>query len=117
MNRIPSSIAAILSASLLLIAQNLLAQQQSAEFDMLASPPERVVVEEVDPELGVVVINGQEFEIYEGDTSLFGIPPEAAQRGITIDRLTAGSEVMVMTDGTESTADRRAKIIAIWRPF
>jgi len=113
MNRILTS---SIFAALLLAAQMAVGQPASGT-DMLASPPELVVIEKVDAELGRVVIEGQEYELYEGDTSLLGLPREAAQRGISLDQISAGTEVMVITDGTETTADRRARIIAMWRPF
>lgn len=113
MNRI---LVSVVSAAFALMTQIALGQPSSGT-DMLASPPELVVVEKVDTELGRLVIEGQEYELYEGDTSLLGIPPEATQRGISLDQVSAGTEVMVITDGTETTSDHRAKIIAMWRPF
>ena len=113
MNRILTS---IISSALLLAVQMAFGQPDS-EIDVMATPPELVVIEKVDTELGRVVIDGQEYEIYEGDTSLLGLPPEAAQRSISLDQLSAGMEVMVSTDGTETTAKRRASIVAMWRPL
>ena len=113
MNRILTS---IISATLLLAVQMAFGQPDS-EIDVMATLPELVVIEKVDTERGRVVIDGQEYEIYEGDTSLLGLPAEAAQRSISLDQVRAGTEVMVSTDGTETTAERRAKIVAMWRPL
>ena len=113
MNRIFIS---IISAALLLVVQMAFGQPGSG-IDIMATPPELVVIEKVETELGRVFIDGQEYEIYEGDTSLLGLPPEAAQRSISLNQLNAGMEVMVSTDGTETTAKRRANIVAIWRPL
>ena len=113
MNRILIS---IISATLLLAVQMAFGQSDS-EIDVMATYPELVVIEEVDTELGRVVIDGQEYEIYDGDTSLLGLPPEAAQRSISLDQLSAGMEVMVSTDGSVPTAEHRANIVAMWRPL
>ena len=113
MNRMFTS---IIFATLLLTVQMAFGQTES-EIDIMATPPELVVIEKVDTELGRVVIDGQEYEIYEGDTSGLGLPPEAAQRSISLDRLSAGMEVMVSTDGTVTTAERSAKVVAMWRPL
>ena len=103
-------------ATTLLIAAGSAVGQPASHADMLASPPELMVIEKIDRTTGVVVIDGQEFELYDGDTSLLGLPPEAAQRRASLDQLSAGTEVMVSTDGIETTARRRSKIIAIWWP-
>ena len=113
MNRILTSVTL---AALLLVVQMAFGQS-SPGTDMLASPPELVVIEKVDTELGRVFIDGQEYEIYEGDTSLLGLPPEAVQSTISLDRISAGTEMMVITDGTETTSKHHAKIIAMWRPL
>ena len=112
MKRIIEAITAIT----LLIAAGLAVSQPASHSDLLASPPELMVIEKVDRTTGLVVIDGQEFELYTGDTSLFGLPPEAAQRRVSFDQLSAGAEVMVSTDGIEPTAKRRSKIIAMWWP-
>ena len=113
MNRILTSI----TFAALLLAVQIAFGQASPGTDMLASPPELVVIEKVDTELGRVVIEGQEFELYEGDTSLLGLPPEAAQSRLSLDQISAGTEMMVVTDGTETTTKHHAKIIAMWRPL
>ena len=113
MNRILTSI----TFAALLLAVQLAFGQASPGTDMLASPPELVVIEKVDTELGRVVIEGQEFELYEGDTSLLGLPPEAVQSRISLDQINAGTEMMVITDGTETTSNHHAKVIAMWRPL
>jgi len=100
----------------LLTAVNLAVSQSAPQEDMLAGPPELVVVEKVDANEGRIVINGQEFELFDGDRSLFAIPREADQREVSIAALRPGEEIMVVTDGTESNSDRLAKIIAMWRP-
>lgn len=100
----------------LLIAVNLAVSQSVPQEDLLAGPPELVVVEKVDATQGRIVINGQEFELFDGDRSLFALPREVDQREVSIAELRPGTEVMIVTDGTESNDDRLAKIIAIWRP-
>ncbi|TQE94461.1 MAG: hypothetical protein FKY71_17635 [Spiribacter salinus] len=105
-----------LIATTFLITANLAVSQSAPQEDLLAAPPELVVVEKVDATQGRVVINGQEFELYDGDRSLFALPREADQLEVSITELRPGAEVMVVTDGTESSRDRLAKIIAMWRP-
>ena len=105
-----------MTAITLLIAASLAAGQSAVQEDLLAAPPELIVVEKVDATQGRIVINGQEYELFDGDRSLFAIPPEANQRQVSISELRPGSEIMVMTDGTSSNTNRLAKIIAMWRP-
>jgi len=111
------SILTSMFAVLILLAAQPVIAQAGAAGDMPAAPPELVVVEKVDAAGGRIVIEGQQFEIFEGDVSLFELPPEATQRRLSLDDLSPGMEVMVITDGTETTRDRVASIIAIWRPL
>lgn len=89
--------------------------QDGPAFDLLAGPPELVVIERVDPESGLIVIAGQAYALFDGDTSLFALPSEATQRSLDRGQLRAGMEVMVVTDGTEPSRDHRPSILAIWR--
>lgn len=105
-----------MTAITFLIAANFAVGQAAPDYDLLAAPPELVVVEKVDTALGQIVIDGQTFELYDGDRSLFALPPEAVQNQLSLGDLRPGAELMVITDGTVSTDDRLAKIIALWRP-
>ena len=97
-------------------ATGLAVAQDGPAFDLLAAPPEQVVIERVDLESGLIVIGGQAYSLYDGDTSMFALPPEAGQRSLNPRLLRAGMEVMVVTDGTEPSRDHRPSILAIWRP-
>lgn len=89
--------------------------QESLAMDLALSLPEQVVIERVDAAAGTIVIDGQSYTLYDGDTSLFNLPPEAGQRSLNPSLLRAGMEVMVVFDGTEPSRDHQPSILAIWR--
>lgn len=90
--------------------------QESLAMDLALSLPKQVVIERVDAAAGTIVIDGQSYTLSNGNSSLFGLPPEASQRALNPRLLRTGMEVMIVTDGIEPTRDYQPLILAIWRP-